>query len=246
MSVFEGVHPHWQRAWVVSMIALIGLQAACDKPSTRVERGQVEQGLSEDKARSVPRSFDSEVKEEGQERSGPAVAEGIGKRCIEDHHCSGYLRCMDERCAIPPAVTGEAVETTPVVRFRRERDEGSEELARFYMELARTPEEMSRGLMFRRSMQPDWGMIFIYDDDYIRRFWMKNTLIALDMIFVHSSGEVMGVVANAEPLTLVPRSVERPARYVVELNAGKAAKYGIEAGTWMRVDHVDPAYRTRF
>ena len=79
-------------------------------------------------------------------------------------------------------------------------------------------------------MSDQWGMVFIYPRDRALSFWMRNTLIPLDMIFINTAGKVTGVVHNAEPRTDTPRTDGGPARYVVEVNAGLAAKYGIETG----------------
>ena len=96
--------------------------------------------------------------------------------------------------------------------------------------------------MHRTEMLDDWGMIFIYPDNGVRSFWMKNTLIPLDMIFVASTGDVVGVVVGAEPLTLDSRTVGVPSRYVVEVNAGLSEKLGIDATSTMTVENVDQAY----
>jgi uncharacterized membrane protein (UPF0127 family) len=102
------------------------------------------------------------------------------------------------------------------------------------VEIADTPAERARGLMERKEMPQDHGMIFAFPREDIQRFWMKNTLIALDMIFVNTQHEVVGVVPDAEPMTLEERSVGLPSAYVVEVNGGFAKKNGIAAGT--RVD----------
>ena len=96
--------------------------------------------------------------------------------------------------------------------------------------------------MFRKSLGPDRGMIFPYEPAQEVAFWMKNTLIPLDMIFVRADGTVAGVVADAEPLTLESRSIGEPSRYVVEVNAGWAARHGVVAGTRMRLENVAGAH----
>lgn len=230
----------------LAIMAVLLFSLACDRSAAQFERESRAAPVMPEAVMPEAGVPDVVVPEQALAEGVKAAAapEGVGQRCLEDRHCSGYLRCMNERCAIPPAVTGEATETTPVAVFRGQKDRASPEIARFYLELALTAEEQSRGLMFRRHMEPDWGMIFIYPGDRPLSFWMKNTLISLDMIFIHSSGEVMGVVEGAEPLTLTPRTVNRPARYVLELKAGTAAEHGIGAGTWMSMEHVDERYQT--
>ena len=110
--------------------------------------------------------------------------------------------------------------------------------ARVFVELARSPRQIQRGLMYRRHLQPDRGMLFLFPRERVQSFWMKNTLIPLDMIFVTSGMEVAGVVENAEPLTEVSRSVGKPSQYVIEVNAGWASAHGVVSGTPVRFENV--------
>lgn len=107
------------------------------------------------------------------------------------------------------------------------------------VEVADSPETLERGLMFRESLPDGTGMIFVFKDRRDRTFWMKNTLIPLDMIFVDgdpgaAEASVVGVVAQAEPKTLVTRRCGRLSRWVVEVPGGYAARHGIEPGVHMR------------
>lgn len=143
-------------------------------------------------------------------------------------------------------MTGVADEQTPWVAFREaEAQADARPFARFHVEIADESHETTRGLMFRRSMKDDWGMLFVFPDEKQRSFWMKNTLIALDMVFLGDDGRVVGVVEGAEPLTLEPRMVEGEARYVLELNAGRARAVGIGAGARMEIGNVDDALQPR-
>jgi len=99
------------------------------------------------------------------------------------------------------------------------------------VELARSPLEREQGLMYRRSLADGSGMLFFMPDRRPWRFWMRNTLIPLDMIFVDEDWRVAGVVARAAPLTETPRGVAEPSRYVLELGAGQAEALHIERGT---------------
>jgi len=109
---------------------------------------------------------------------------------------------------------------------------------RIRVELAMTPGEQQRGLMFRTAMAPDAGMLFLFDHDEVHTFWMKNTLIPLDMVFIGSDGRVVGVVERAEPQTLTGRSVNKVSRHVLELVGGLAAARGIGPGTRVRYLNV--------
>jgi uncharacterized membrane protein (UPF0127 family) len=104
------------------------------------------------------------------------------------------------------------------------------------VEVADTEAAHARGLMYRRELARDRGMLFVFSTEEEHSFWMKNTFLPLDMIFVSDGLEVVGVVADAEPLTESSRSVGKPSRYVVEVNAGFARERGITAGTRMRVE----------
>ncbi|EEE36848.1 hypothetical protein RKLH11_682 [Rhodobacteraceae bacterium KLH11] len=105
---------------------------------------------------------------------------------------------------------------------------------RFDIELAVTPQERSRGLMFRESMPSRSGMLFIFDPPQPVAFWMKNTLIPLDMIFVDRAGTVTHVHEGAIPGDLTPIEGGDSVYAVLEINAGLAARYGIQPGTQMR------------
>ena len=112
--------------------------------------------------------------------------------------------------------------------------------ARVQVELAKTEPERQRGLMNRPHLDENAGMLFLFEDEEEQGFWMKNTLIPLDMIFVRADMTVAGVVENAEPLTLDNRSVGTPSRYVVEVNGGWARARGITEGTQVRFEGVEP------
>lgn len=120
-----------------------------------------------------------------------------------------------------------ACTSTPMVYF----DNGA-----FEIELARTPAEQSKGLMFRESMPENHGMLFIFSEDGIKTFWMKNTLIPLDMVFLDGNMTVVEIKSNVQPCKVDPCPTypsEKPARYVLELNAGSAEKNKIVPGTKM-------------
>ena len=113
----------------------------------------------------------------------------------------------------------------------------------FSVEVAATNEERSKGLMFRRELGARQGMLFLFPKPGRLSFWMKNTLIPLDMIFVSSDWRVVGVVANAVPLTEDPRMVEGESQYVLEFAGGTAAREGIVAGGKVAVKGTLPAAR---
>ena len=103
------------------------------------------------------------------------------------------------------------------------------------VELAQTPEQRQRGLMFRKHLAPDAGMLFIFERPQHNVFWMHNTYLPLDMIFITADWDVLGVVENATPQTDAPREVPGISAYVLEVNAGFSRQNGIVAGTKVRL-----------
>jgi uncharacterized membrane protein (UPF0127 family) len=101
---------------------------------------------------------------------------------------------------------------------------------RFTVELARTPAEMERGLMYRDRLAPDHGMLFLYEEERPVSFWMKNTLIPLDLIFADSSGRIVQIAQRAVPLSTALISSDGPVRAVLEVNGGTTDRLGIAVG----------------
>jgi uncharacterized protein len=97
-------------------------------------------------------------------------------------------------------------------------------------EVARTPEQRTIGLMFRKSMSPNEGMLFIFEEPSQQCFWMKNTLIPLSIAFLEDDGTVVNIDTMA-PQTLDGHCSAKPVRYVLEMNEGWFAKRGIKAGS---------------
>ena len=106
----------------------------------------------------------------------------------------------------------------------------------FTVEVARTGQEQARGMMFRESVGPNEGMIFPFVPARPASFWMRNTLIPLDIIFIRRDGSIARIAANAVPHQETPTySVEEPVAAVLEIRGGRAAELGITANarvTW--------------
>ena len=107
---------------------------------------------------------------------------------------------------------------------------------RLAAQVVQAPLELQVGLMFRLFVPPGGAMLFVMPSERIQSFWMRNTLIPLDMIFVNGQGVVVGIVHDATPLTEDPRYVRWPSRYVIEVPGGFTAYVGIRAGDRMRVE----------
>lgn len=101
---------------------------------------------------------------------------------------------------------------------------------RFRVEVARTPTEQQKGLMFRTAMGPDEGMIFPMDPPRGASFWMHNTVIPLDLIFVGTDGRISNIAANAVPYDETPLTSVGLVKAVLELNGGRAKELGIVPG----------------
>ena len=106
------------------------------------------------------------------------------------------------------------------------------------VEVVSTPPAIQRGLMFRQNLPMDAGMIFLMEDEEDHTFYMRNTLIPLDMIFIGRDMTIAGIVENAEPKTETLRSVGKPSLYVLEVNGGWTRSHQVVPGAKVRFDHV--------
>ena len=103
----------------------------------------------------------------------------------------------------------------------------------FMVELALDERSQARGLMFRRSMAPDHGMLFIYGQERLVSMWMKNTVLSLDMLFVKRDGTIARIFERTEPFSERVLSSQQPVYGVLELNGGTVERLGIKRGDRM-------------
>ncbi|HQP34809.1 MAG TPA: DUF192 domain-containing protein [Polyangiaceae bacterium] len=178
--------------------------------------------------------------------SAPRVASSAG-------HVSGDKAAADgrkepERCMVPmapeatkvPPPAGAQCPADPVfggvklprgeVTFLAGSDGSTVEV-----ELATSPHQRERGLMYRRSMPENVGMLFAFEEPRVQTFWMHNTCIPLDMLFIARDGFIAGIVENAPTLNDDGRSVACPVAYVLELNAGFARRHGVKPGQYVKL-----------
>jgi len=106
--------------------------------------------------------------------------------------------------------------------------------SKFNLEVADTPETQEKGLMKRDSMPSDHGMLFVFDKAAKRNFWMKNTRIPLDIIYLDETGKVVSI-KQMKPYDQTGVSSDFPAKYAIELNAGAASKAGVKVGTVLNI-----------
>jgi len=107
---------------------------------------------------------------------------------------------------------------------------------RLTVEIADTSQLRTRGLMWRTELADDSGMLFIFPAEVVQSFWMRNTRIPLDMVFIDRKFRVVGVVQWAEPQTLTARTVGKPSLYVLEVPGGWASRNGVRAGSMVELE----------
>jgi len=103
----------------------------------------------------------------------------------------------------------------------------------FLAEIADTPEKLSRGLMFRQKIKDNYAMLFVFKEEDYRSFWMKNTRITLDILFLNQERQIVSMALSVPPCTADPcpgYDSKFPARYVLEINGGLAKKMKLKVG----------------
>ena len=108
----------------------------------------------------------------------------------------------------------------------------------FQVEVADTPAKRTMGLQYRKELGPDRGMIFLFPAEAPQSFWMKNTPIPLDMIFINRERKIVGIVEQTAPFSLDSRSVGVPSQFVLEINGGLAQRHGLQAGGSGRFEDI--------
>ena len=135
--------------------------------------------------------------------------------------------------AVPAAVAGDIVFGRGQVRI-----ETAGGVRLFHVELAETSEQRSRGLMYRRTLAPDAGMLFLFPERERPTMWMANTWLPLDMLFLATDGRIVDIFPNTVPRSRLVISSPHPARMVLELRGGTARRLGIAPGdriSWRRL-----------
>lgn len=146
----------------------------------------------------------------------------------------GLSGCASEDTENTPLQTDIAFTPEGVLDFARP---DSSLITRIIIELAETQEEQAQGLMYRRSLPDRGGMLFVDAEESMRSFWMKNTPLALDIIFVDAAGEIVNIVKRTTPYSEDFIESTGPAQFVVEVRAGFTDRYGITEDdriTWRR------------
>jgi uncharacterized membrane protein (UPF0127 family) len=127
--------------------------------------------------------------------------------------------------------------TVPVLPWGSVLFSDAPEKPRIKVELAREHAARTRGLMYRTSMPEAQGMLFSWEEESVHSFWMQNTCIPLDMLFIAKDGVIVGILEEVPTLNERPRTVPCPVAHVLEVNAGWSRRHGVRAG--QRVDIQD-------
>jgi uncharacterized membrane protein (UPF0127 family) len=134
------------------------------------------------------------------------------------------------KAAEGPQVPGCPKDPDPSTEAVVKPIEFPEAKVRIDAEIARTEHEVTRGLMYRTSMPEYRGMLFRMPRREEQIFWMRNTCISLDMLFLDDDGTIVGILENVPILNEAQRTVHKPSRYVLELNGGFSKAHGLRAG----------------
>jgi uncharacterized membrane protein (UPF0127 family) len=133
--------------------------------------------------------------------------------------------CEGQTSALPPSATAPA----PPDDMKFETTEMTIKERKFTIEIADSEAKIQRGLMFRKQMDADHGMLFLMGYSDYHSFWMKNTLIPLDIIYIDADGKVVDI-HDRKPLDETGKGPMKPAKFVLELNAGRAKAIGLKVG----------------
>lgn len=154
------------------------------------------------------------------------------------------VRDGDEKKAAPDSSVQQPDNMMLRLEFQREAilsffDPEGRIVATIDAEIAENNDERNRGLMYRDQMELNQGMLFIFPYEAMQAFWMKNTILSLDMLFVNSKREIVTIHKNTTPYAETSYPSSAAAQYVVEVNAGFVDRYGIREGfriNWIRAD----------
>jgi uncharacterized membrane protein (UPF0127 family) len=139
----------------------------------------------------------------------------------------------------PEAMSHKGRQVVPTHAVTFVPDDGSESVS-IRVQVAQTDAERNLGLMDVRQLAPDHGMMFLFEEQAPLSFWMANTPLSLDMIFIDESWRIVRIHADTRPFSLDSYSSGTPARYVVEVNAGFCRRHDIREGQTIRFHDILP------
>jgi uncharacterized protein len=151
-------------------------------------------------------------------------------------------RCIKPTPAEPPPPVAEGPDPACPddpdgrLKLRYGRVEFVEATTSVEVEIAESEKARLRGLMYRKSLGEEQGMIFVFDDREVSSFWMKNTCLPLDMLFIDHDGVIVGISENVPTLNKNSYGVGCPSLYVLEVNAGWSRRHGVTAGQRVKLE----------
>jgi uncharacterized protein len=160
---------------------------------------------------------------------------GIFLFSFVSHSCNGTRS--------PKVIKDKSGASTYEPKFRKDGDlwivsgQNGDTLASLSVEYANTSERIEYGMMYRKTMDPSTGMLFFMGDMQMRSFWMKNTYVSLDIIFIDDQMRIVSIQKNAKPLNTGSLPSEGPAMYVLEVKGGLCDELGISKGD--RISYID-------
>lgn len=140
-----------------------------------------------------------------------------------------FMSCKENTSEAGKEVTAVAVEFKKEAEIYLTKPEG-DTIQHLDIEIADDDYQRETGLMYRQDMQDDRGMLFIFEDEQPRGFYMKNTDISLDLIFLNAQNKIISISNNAQPRSMATIASEGPAQYVLEINAGLADQWNLQPG----------------
>lgn len=149
---------------------------------------------------------------------------------------SGRSARMDSRIPTDPTAENYVLPPLPRARLLLKDAYGGSHAVE--VEVAASGAARQRGLMWRKSLPPGTGMLFIFPAQQLQSFWMKNTLIPLDLIFIDKDKRIAGIAPQARPLTTNSQGVGKPSLYVLEVPGGWSEKTGIQLGSPVEMEGV--------
>jgi uncharacterized membrane protein (UPF0127 family) len=159
----------------------------------------------------------------------PASADPLAGRCVRPLPAQPARPKPSPAASCPPDPTGR-----PDLRVAKVRIPAAG--AEVRVEVAQRDEHRMRGLMYRTSMAPDQGMLFIFEQRQPLRFWMRNTCLPLDMLFIDQDGLIVGIEENVPTLNDNGYQVGCPGQYVLEVNAGWSRTHGVKPGQFVQIE----------
>ncbi|MFN8353152.1 MAG: DUF192 domain-containing protein [Spirosomataceae bacterium] len=147
-----------------------------------------------------------------------------------------YWSSRSDTSSVPTSAASSTAETAPSNNYTKEgevvflKKDSNQRLKKIDVEIADTDADRMKGLMFRTNMPDSVGMLFVFEVSEPQAFWMKNTIMSLDIIYVNEKKQIVSIVRNAKPYSEESLPSKGNAQYVVEVTGGWCDKYGITEG----------------